>query len=115
MESNTCYLSLPLVEAARVVSKVVEDAGMSSKMAACHELRWGDDLYGLVMIFEKYYMRAGSRVSMTVVLDALEDRTRLYWAVTGGNGVFRPSGESRSAAGEHSEALRKALYEYITL
>ena len=103
MESNTCYLSLPLVEAARVVSKVVEDVGMSSKMAACHELRWGDDLYGLVMIFEKYYMRA------------LEDRTRLYWAVTGGNGVFRPSGESRSAAGEYSEALRKALYEYITL
>ena len=50
MESNTCYLSLPLVEAARVVSKVVEDVGMSSKMAACHELRWGDDLYGLVMI-----------------------------------------------------------------
>ena len=97
MESNTCYLSLPLVEAARVVSKVVEDVGMSSKMAACHELRWGDDLYGLV------------------VLDALEDRTRLYWAVTGGNGVFRPSGESRSAAGEYSEALRKALYEYITL
>lgn len=115
MERDTCYLSLPLGEAARIISKAVEGSGVSSKMAGCHELRRGEELYGLVMIFEKYYVRAGSRVTMTVVLDALEDKTRLYWAVTGGSGVFRPSGESCSAAGEYGEALRKALYEYITL
>lgn len=115
MERNTCYLSVPLAEAARLISKAVESSGLSSKMAGCHELRRGETLCGLVMLFEKYYMRAGSRVTMTVVLDDLEGRTRLYWAVTGGSGVFRASGESRSAAGEYGEALREALYEYITL
>ena len=115
MEHDTCYLALPLAEAARLISKLVEGAGLSSRMAGCQELRRGEELLGLLMIFEKYYVRTGSRMTMTVVLDALEGRTRLYWAVTGGSGVFHQSGDSRSAAGQYGGALRKALYPYITL
>ena len=72
MERNTCYLALTVAEAARTVSQLVEKDGLTSKMADCHELRQGDALRGMVLIFEKYFIRAGSRLTMTAVLDNLE-------------------------------------------
>ena len=107
MERNSCYLSLTVAEAARTVSKLVEKAGLTSKMVDCHELR------GMVLIFEKYFIRTGSRLTMTAVLDSLEGRTRLYWVVTGGAGAFQQSGDSKTAAEEYSEALRQKLFPYL--
>ena len=113
MERNTCYVHLTVAEAAREVCALVEKAGMSSKMADCHELRQGDELRGMVLIFEKYYVRAGGRLAMTVVLDDLEGRTRVYWTVGGGGGVFGPSGDSKAAAEHYSNALREKLFPYL--
>ncbi|UQT47439.1 DUF6054 family protein [Flavonifractor plautii] len=84
MERNTCYLNLSVAEAARTVSELVERAGLSSRMVDCHELRQGENLCGMVLLFEKYFLRMGSRLTLTAVLDNLEGRTRLYWTVTGG-------------------------------
>ena len=47
------------------------------------------------------------------VLDNLEGRTRLYWTVTGGAGMLRQSGDSKTAAEEYSEALREKLFSYL--
>ena len=80
MERNTCYLNLSVAEAARTVSELVERAGLSSRMVDCHELRQGENLCGMVLLFEKYFLRMGSRLTLTAVLDNLEGRTRLYWA-----------------------------------
>ena len=89
MERNTCYLNLSVAEAARTVSELVERAGLSSRMVDCHELRQGENLCGMVLLFEKYFLRMGSRLTLTAVLDNLEGRTRLYWTVTGGAGTAR--------------------------
>ena len=83
MERNTCYLNLSVAEAARTVSELVERAGLSSRMVDCHELRQGENLCGMVLLFEKYFLRMGSRLSLTAVLDKLEGGTGLYWTVTG--------------------------------
>ena len=107
MERNTCYLNLSVAEAARTVSELVERAGLSSRMVDCHELRQGENLCGMVLLFEKYF-RMGSRLTLTAVLDNLEGRTRLYWTVTGGAGMLRQSGDSKTAAEEYSEALRRS-------
>lgn len=115
MERNTCFLNLSVCEAARTVCAIVEKAGLSSKMADCHELRRGDELLAMVLVFEKYYVRAGGRMSMTVVLDTMEDRTRMYWVVTGGSGVFGRSGDSNVAAEKYGSALREALYPHLAL
>ena len=88
MERNTCYLNLSVAEAARTVSELVERAGLSSRMVDCHELRQGENLCGMVLLFEKYFLRMGSRLTLTAVLDNLEGRTRLYWTVTGGAGML---------------------------
>ena len=109
MERNTCYLNLSVAEAARTVSELVERAGLSSRMVDCHELRQGENLCGMVLLFEKYFLRMGSRLTLTAVLDNLEGRTRLYWTVTGGAGMLRQSGDSKTAAEEYSEALREKL------
>ena len=61
MERNTCYLALTVAEAARTVSELVERAGLSSRMVDCHELRQGENLCGMVLLFEKYFLRMGSR------------------------------------------------------
>ena len=113
MDRNLCYLDLSVGEAARTVCALVERAGISSRMADCHELRQGDALRGMVMIFEKYYLRAGGRLTMTVVLDDLEGRTRLYWTVTGGSGILDRSGDSRVAADKYGQAPRDALFPYL--
>lgn len=75
MERNTCYLNLSVAEAARTVSELVERAGLSSRMVDCHELRQGENLCGMVLLFEKYFLRMGSRLTLTAVLDNLEGRT----------------------------------------
>ena len=108
-------LNLSVGEAARTVCALVEKAGLSSKMADCHELRRGDDLWGMVMVFEKYYIRAGSRITMTVVLDGLEGRTRAHWVVTGGEGVFGSTGDSKVAAEKYGAGLREALFPHLVL
>ena len=102
MERNTCYLNLSVAEAARTVSEL-----------DCHELRQGENLCGMVLLFEKYFLRMGSRLTLTAVLDNLEGRTRLYWTVTGGAGMLRQSGDSKTAAEEYSEALREKLFSYL--
>ena len=113
MERNTCYLNLSVAEAARTVSELVERAGLSSRMVDCQELRQGENLCGMVLLFEKYFLRMGSRLTLTAVLDNLEGRTRLYWTVTGGAGMLRQSGDSKTAAEEYSEALREKLFSYL--
>ena len=100
MERNTCYLDLSVAVAAR-------------RMVDCHELRQGENLCGMVLLFEKYFLRMGSRLTLTAVLDNLEGRTRLYWTVTGGAGMLRQSGDSKTAAEEYSEALREKLFSYL--
>lgn len=115
MERSDCYLDLSVGEAARTISAMVEKLGVSSKMSDCHELRQGEALRGIVLVFEKYYVRAGGRLSMTVTLDDLEGRTRAHWAVTGGGGVFDSSGDSKVAAEKYSMALREALFPYLIL
>lgn len=115
MERNTCQLNLSVGEAARTICQLVEKAGKSSKMADCHELRQGETLCGMVLIFEKYYVGAGSRVSMTVTLDNLDGPTRVHWAVTGGSGIFSNNGESKVAAEKYSNALREELFPYLIL
>lgn len=115
MEQNTCFLDLTVGEATRTVCTLVEKAGKSSKMADCHELRQGTDLRGMVLVFEKYYVRAGGRMSMTVTLDDLDGKTRIHWTVTGGGGVFQNTGDSKVAAENYSNALREALFPYLNL
>ena len=78
MERNTCYLTLSVAEAARTVSELVERAGLSSRMVDCHELRQGENLCGMVLLFEKYFLRMGSRLTLTAVLDNLALREKLF-------------------------------------
>ena len=52
---------------------------------------------------------------MTAVLDSLEGRTRLYWAVTGGEGILGQNGDSKAAAEKYSESLRQKLFPYLAL
>ncbi len=113
MEANTCVLGISVGEAARTVCGLVEKSGVSSKMTDCYEMRQGETLCGMVLVFEKYYVRAGSRLSMTVTMDNLEGHTRVHWAVTGGSGIFGNTGDSKVAAEKYSNTLREALFPYL--
>lgn len=106
MERNTCYLNLSVAEAARTVSELVERAGLSSRMVDCHELRQGENL-GMVLLFEKYFLRMGSRLTLTAVLDNLEGAP----GSTGRSPAARNAPAERrqqNSGGEYSEALRRS-------
>ena len=113
MESNTSYITLPIGEAARIISSTVVRESRSGTMADCHELRADGRLRGIVMVFEKYYLRSSSRLSMTVTLDDLEGATRVHWTVTGGSGVFGNNGESKVAAEKFSAVVRELLFSSL--
>ena len=113
MERSTYVLGLPVAEAARVVSRLVEHSGLSSRQVDCHALRQGETLLGMVLIFEKYYLRIGSRLTITVVLEAQAEGISVFWSVSGGTGIFGKSGDSKNAADAHSEALRESLFPYL--
>lgn len=115
MERNTCFLNLNIGEAARLICAKIEKAGISSKMADCHEMRRGGELCAMLLVFEKYFVRAGGRLSMTVALDNLDGRTRAYWVVTGGGGMMKNTGESKVAAEKYSNALREAVFPHLAL
>lgn len=109
METNTMQVELPISEAARLLSQAVVHKSRSAKMADCHELRDDGRIYGIVMVFEKYYLGAGSRLSLTATLDEVGGATRVHWVVSGGSGIFGSNGESKVAAEKFSKAVQEAL------
>lgn len=113
MESHTNQITLPIGEAARLLSRAAVGKSRSGKMAECYELRAAGELRGIVMVLEKYYVRAGGRLTMTVTLDDLEGATRVHWTVTGGSGVFGTSGDSKVAAEKFSAVIQEAVLPYL--
>lgn len=107
--NDTFFVSLTMQQAEQTAQDAAIGGSMSGEridaytvQSACGACR--------VLVFEKHYMRAENRLTLTVVLDDFEGRTRVHCAAGGGGqGLFR---FDWGAAESFSQAVVEALLPY---
>jgi len=73
-------------KAAELVKKEIVEGSITGDYVVHGE----DDKRCIVSIYEKHYYRAGNRLTITVVIDNMEDGTRVHCTSGGGGeGLFR--------------------------
>jgi len=76
-------------DAADYLQKEITSSSASSELAEKYSLFSPDGKCCTVMIFEKYYMRNESRISLTITIDDLSSGTRVCATTSGGGqGAF---------------------------
>ena len=110
MASSEFTVSLSAADAAKALNDGITCGSITGELIDSHTIRsQGGSCF--VLVFEKHYIRAGNRLTLTVAVDDLSGRTRVH-AVGGGGGegLFRFDwGASESFA----DAPRRILAKYI--
>ncbi len=81
MEENTFFVKLGTEDAALLISESIAQKGgecidtyfIASPPGGC-----------TVLVYEKYFFRAQGKVTLTVVIDDFQGKTRLHYASSGG-------------------------------
>lgn len=111
MAETTFYVNLAPEQAAEQVEHFIVHGSITGEAIDRYILRNPSGLTCITAVFEKHYYRAGNRLTLTVVFDNFEGRTRVH-AVGGGGGAgfFR---FDWGASKNFSNAARDALAGYI--
>ncbi len=81
---RTFFVSLPLMEAAELIRKRVEEGSCTGELLDDYAVS-GEAGVVRILTFEKWFYRVGNRLVLTVTLDDLAGRTRIH-VVAGGGG-----------------------------
>ena len=85
---ETRFVSLPVPECVKRIDEAIVDGSITGERLDRYALTEGGKHYCTAM-YEKYYYRAGNRLTLTVTADDLTGKTRLHWiSAGGGNNVF---------------------------
>ncbi|WP_312355251.1 DUF6054 family protein [Aminipila sp.] len=77
-------------KAAELVKKEIVEGSITGELIDYYVVHGEDDKRCIVSIYEKHYYRAGNRLTITVVIDNMEDGTRVHsTSGGGGEGLFR--------------------------
>ncbi len=104
---ETFYVSLGMQQAAQLIDDAVLRGSISGECIDNYGAG-GPQTGGFILrVYEKHYMRAGNRLTLTVVLDDLSGTTRVHCiGGGGGEGLFSFDwGASGSFAGTVAAAL----------
>ena len=108
---NTFFVSLDPHQTADIVHNAVVKGSLTGEMIDRYMVRPPSGGVCVVMIFEKHYYRAGNRLTLTVVIDDFEGKTRVHSVGGGGGeGFFRFDwGASKSFAMVAENALQQYM------
>lgn len=105
------YLTVSQQEAVRLLTEEIVNGSITGELIDeySYSLEGGKAI--TVLIFEKHFFRAENRLTLTVVIDDVNGKTRLH-AVGGGGGkgIFN---FDFGAADKFEEAVYDAFYKYI--
>jgi hypothetical protein len=88
--ADTFYVSTSVMETTRLLNNYLEENSISGQLIDQYALHHKGDIHVEVLVFEKHYIRAGNRLTLTVVIDNLDGRTRVHMiGGGGGEGLFR--------------------------
>lgn len=109
---QTMSVSLTPSEAAQVVRQQVMASGSSVEFVGDYVSRSVDGREVIVLIFDKYFMRNSSRASLSVVLENLDQYTRVgYLGSGGGQGAL--FNFDWGTADDFASVVAQALQPYV--
>jgi len=87
--ANTMYVTIGVREAAEMIETEIIEGSVTGELIDRYEIN-DTGKQCVVLVFEKHYYRAGNRLTLTVVIDNIGNRTRVHTiAGGGGEGLFR--------------------------
>lgn len=112
MSVDNFKVNLSLRDTVTMLDKGIVDGSISGERIDYHVVI-GDDEHGvIVLIYEKYFYRAGNRLSLTVTVDNINGTTNIHSVgAGGGQGVFFSF--DWGAGDKFTSAPRDILQSYI--
>lgn len=108
---NTFYVSLTMGAAADCLNTDIVGGSISGELLDDYTVNYEDGHMCRVLLFEKYYYRVGNRLTLTVVLDNADSKTRVH-SVSGGGGNGALFNFDWGASESFAYAAINALEEY---
>ena len=82
-KGDAFYVRLSLKEVVRYITKGVLNEGTSNEIVSEYGDLYGDQGFYMI-VFEKYYMRAGNRASLTVLMHKVDNKVKIFSVGSGG-------------------------------
>jgi hypothetical protein len=108
---NTFYVSLTMKAAADCLNTEIVDGSISGELLDDYTINYENGHMSRILLFEKYYYRVGNRLTLTVVLDNADGKTRIH-SVSGGGGNGALFSFDWGASESFADAAINALEEY---
>ena len=108
--ASTFLVSLPAQQAMDVVYEAVMNSA-TGEVIDCYEIALAAGGKCIVAVFEKHFLRAGNRLTLTVVVDDFLGHARVHTiGGGGGEGLFR---FDWGASASFEDAVERALRPYL--
>lgn len=114
--ADTFYVSTSVMETTDLLNNFLEENSLSGQLIDQYALHHKGNNHVEVLVFEKHYIRAGNRLTLTVVIDNFDGTTRVHTiGGGGGEGLFRFDwGAEVSFEESVKEALSDCIIENVT-
>lgn len=109
--AQTYYVSLDTASAASIISDAVVGGSFTGECLDSYSRSTPSGVC-TVMVFEKHYYRVSNRLTLTVVVDDFDDRTRVH-CVSGGGGQSILFNFDWGASGSFTSVVERALSPYF--
>jgi hypothetical protein len=112
METYTFKVKISVALAVEAIQKGIQDGALTAELIDEYKNYALDGKQLAVLVFDKYFMRNGSRASLTVTIHNLEDTTIVHAAGSGGaNGLL--SMFDWGASSDFAAEVQNVLTDYI--
>lgn len=109
--AQTYYVSLDTASTSRIISDAVVGGSFTGELLDTYTRNTSAGAV-TVMVFEKHYYRVSNRLTLSVVIDDFDDKTRVH-CVSGGGGQSILFNFDWGASGSFTSVVQKALAPYI--
>lgn len=112
METSTFYVSLSMQDAAAAIDNEIIRGSVSGTLTDRFVVNHPDGKHCLLSVYEKHFVRAGNRLTLTVTLDNFFGYKRVHTTGSGGgaSGVIR---FDWGAASSFNQSVVQALSPYM--
>lgn len=114
--AETLHVSTTLNETKDLLMDCIVENSISGQLVDQYQVTHADNTQVLVLVFEKHYIRAGNRLTLTVIIDDTKGNTCVHCiGGGGGEGLFRFDwGAENSFEGSVIEALSDCMIDNVT-
>jgi hypothetical protein len=105
------YVSITPQEAAQIINRYIVNGSITGVLIDEYVNDNSTGKAVIVQVYEKHYYRAGNRLTLTVVIDNIDENTHIHViGGGGGQGFFR---FDWGASDSFEACAYNALYEYV--